>query len=339
MNESIIDEDVHCISVKKTDAERARKILVARKLLGKGYRPKSEKDRVYFPVISLEKAISELEKNSIQTTICNMTFKKSVKTYERLSTIVKSYVTFGDKAVFSYNSKIPIEEYRKAALELLRNNKRIKGVFLKISTEGEFRIPKLVHLAGDSSTIVKVKEYGLIFEFDLSKVYYNPRLAEERRRVSMQVKDGEIILDMFCGIGVFPIHIASLRDAFLLANDLNPHAVNYLIKNIELNSKKLKGRIIPVMSDALLLDRFLKPVFDRIIMNNPTSSHLFLKTACSLAKKDTIIHYYRIGRECGDLIAEAEKYASCEIKSLSCRPVLDHGPGKYVYSIDFRIDK
>ncbi|MCE4609479.1 MAG: class I SAM-dependent methyltransferase family protein [Desulfurococcales archaeon] len=332
-------EETYCIAVPKRRANESIKILSASSLLSKYYKIASNEDKVYIPVISIDEALKILLSKGIDAEACFVEFERKEQRMKRLTTLIKSYSVLGDIAVFSYTHKIPVEEYKRAAMELLSNNKNIRAVYLKKETSGEYRTPILIHLAGEKKTVTRVKEYGLLFELDVEKVYYNQRLSGERRRVAEQVKPGEKILDMFAGIGVFPLHIASITSALIVANDINPYAVNYMIKNIELNKKRLLGTIIPMKADAMILDKILREGFDRIIMNNPTMVAQFLPIACKLAGRHAIIHYYRLAKKCEDVEKELTQLGICSIQILCCRKVIDHGPSTHVFSLDLEIKK
>ncbi len=331
--------EVYCIAVPKKQANISIKMLSANSLLSKSYKISSDNDKVYIPVTSLDKALKTLLSIGVRAEECHVGFERKGQRVKRLTTMIKSYSVLGDIAVFSYTHKIPEEEYKRAAIELISNNKNIRSVYLKKETIGEYRTPLLVHLAGEKKTITRVKEYGLVFELDIEKVYYNQRLSSERRRVAEQVRNGERILDMFAGIGVFPLHIASRASALIVGNDINPYAVNFMIKNIELNKKRLLGTIIPMEADAMILDRVLREGFDRIIMNNPTMAKQFLPIACGLVGRQAIIHYYRLATKCEDVEKELEQLGVCSIRILGCRSVIDHGPSKHVFSLDLEIRK
>ncbi|RLF21959.1 MAG: class I SAM-dependent methyltransferase family protein, partial [Thermoprotei archaeon] len=136
-------------------------------------------------------------------------------------------------------------------------------------------------------------EYGLRFKVDVLNTYFSPRLAYEHRRVAEEVRDGEIVVDMFTGVGPFAIHIASLRRCLVYAVDLNPAAYRLLIENIKLNKRNLKGEIIPVNADVRLLAKYIRNIANRVIMNLPEYSHEFVGTALTLLRKEGgVIHYY-----------------------------------------------
>lgn len=70
------------------------------------------------------------------------------------------------------------------------------------------------------------------------------------------LKDGEVLCDMFCGVGPLSVKSAVKRPGLkVLANDLNPEGVACLKENIRLN--KLKGKVLPFNLDARYFLRML----------------------------------------------------------------------------------
>ena len=53
--------------------------------------------------------------------------------------------------------------------------------------------------------IVSVRENGAKFEFDFSKVYWNPRLVTEHQRIVDFLKPGDVLFDVFAGVGPFAV--------------------------------------------------------------------------------------------------------------------------------------
>uniref|UniRef100_A0A915JQ92 tRNA wybutosine-synthesizing protein 2 homolog n=1 Tax=Romanomermis culicivorax TaxID=13658 RepID=A0A915JQ92_ROMCU len=90
-------------------------------------------------------------------------------------------------------------------------------------------------LAGKEQYVTKVKENGLIFELDYSKVFFNPRLGTERERFLDFLQPGDLIYDVFAGVGPFSIQAAVLKRCRVLANDINPDCTRYLERNKKLN--------------------------------------------------------------------------------------------------------
>lgn len=86
---------------------------------------------------------------------------------------------------------------------------------------------------------MQVRENGVTYEFDFSRVYWNPRLSTEHERVVALLKRGDTVLDVFAGVGPFAIP-AARRGCTVLANDLNPESHRWLQHNCKLNKVERK---------------------------------------------------------------------------------------------------
>ncbi|GBP46922.1 tRNA (guanine(37)-N1)-methyltransferase [Eumeta japonica] len=89
-------------------------------------------------------------------------------------------------------------------------------------------------LAGDKNFMVTVKENKCTFEFDFSKVYWNPRLGKEHERILGLLKPNDVLFDVFCGVGPFAIPAAK-KKCKVYANDLNPESFKWLNHNAQNN--------------------------------------------------------------------------------------------------------
>ena len=78
--------------------------------------------------------------------------------------------------------------------------------------KGEFRTRDLEIIAGDDKTETEYKESGCRFIVDVRKAFFSPRLSSERMRISELVNDGEVIVNMFGGIGMFSIIAAKRKN-------------------------------------------------------------------------------------------------------------------------------
>lgn len=177
--------------------------------------------------------------------------------------------------------------------------------------EGEYRTREFEILAGRPTTCTEVIEYGHHFIVDLSRAYFSARLSSERQRILDQTRKNEVILDMFAGVGPFAITLAA-RAAFIVAADLNPHAIGLMIENLSKNRVK---NVLPMLADAHHLPKLLPWKFDRIVMNLPLSGPAFLEDAFLLCRPGGVIHFYslvsedrehssRIQEIGGDVVAE-----------------------------------
>ncbi|MBI3254021.1 MAG: class I SAM-dependent methyltransferase family protein [Nitrosopumilales archaeon] len=175
---------------------------------------------------------------------------------------------------------------------LLEQIKNANTVFCQSSpVEGDFRIRDLEFLAGENKTQTEYKEFGCRFLVDVEKVFFSPRLSTERNRIADLVKDGETVINMFGGIGMFSIMAAKKKKCTVYNIDINPDAAKLCEKNISLN--KLTGNVISLHGDATqIINEKLKGKGDRVLMLLPERSDEFLDSAISAAKKNGIIHYY-----------------------------------------------
>ena len=132
---------------------------------------------------------------------------------------------------------------------LLEQVKSAKSVFYQSSSvEGEFRTRDLEIIAGDDKTETEYKESGCRFIVDVRKAFFSPRLSSERMRISELVNDGEVIVNMFGGIGMFSIIAAKKKKCTVYNIDINPDAAKFCQKNIAIN--KLAGNVISIHGDV-----------------------------------------------------------------------------------------
>tara|TARA_B110001454_G_scaffold53159_1_gene52009 strand:- start:4853 stop:5680 length:828 start_codon:yes stop_codon:yes gene_type:complete len=175
---------------------------------------------------------------------------------------------------------------------LLKEVKTAKSVFYQVSAvEGDFRTRKLEIIAGENNTETEYKEFGCKFTVDVENAFFSPRLSTERERIANLIQDGEVITNMFAGIGMFSIMVAKKKKCTVFSLDINPMASKLCEKNIELN--KLAGNIISINGDASeIIKEQLMDKSDRTLMLLPERSDEFLESAINTTKNGGIIHYY-----------------------------------------------
>lgn len=102
------------------------------------------------------------------------------------------------------------------------------------SIDNIFRNFQIDLLMGDADYQVQVKENGVMFDFDFSTVYWNPRLSSEHERLVKLLKPNDFLYDIFAGVGPFAVPAGKKR-VNVLANDLNPHSFKWLEHNVKKN--------------------------------------------------------------------------------------------------------
>jgi len=211
--------------------------------------------------------------------------------------------------------------------ELLRLHPRCKAVWRDLGKEGMMRRPKVKLIAGRGSVTVH-KENGCLFKFDVTKVMFSPGNQGERMRMAKIVGEGEVVVDMFAGIGYFTIPIAvHARPKRVYAIEINPDSYDFLLENIELNGVK---NVVPILGDSMHVTP--ENVADRVIMGH-IFCHEFLPIAIRAIREDGgILHYHESVPEAvlERPIRRVEK--ACEelgrsVKILNFRKVKNYSPG------------
>jgi tRNA (guanine37-N1)-methyltransferase len=229
--------------------------------------------------------------------------------------------------------------------KLLEQVKTARSVFYQSSSvEGDFRTRDLEIIAGEDNTVTEYKEFGCRFIVDVEKAFFSPRLSTERDRISNLVQDGEIVINMFGGVGMFSIIAAKRKKCTVYNIDINPIATNLCEKNIELN--KLAGKVISIQGDAAkIVEERLKDKGDRVLMLLPERSDEFLSSAISATKSNGIIHYY--SHIHADKKSQAAKNSEKHYQDISpvkseilySKIVRAVGPRYYQTVVDVRITK
>lgn len=308
------------LKVPKRDGEKVKKALIEQGLLVSGLKIARDKTYVYFPV---KEGIPGYD-------TVDITFEKKEKHPESLQKFgLRSFDIIGDIALVDIPEEL--EEEKGKIVTALLARKPIHTVVQRSPVNGEFRTRACQHLGGDQKSETIHTEYGLKFKVDINNVYFNPRLSTERLRVAQKVNPGEVIIDMFCGVGPFSLMIAQYSDAEkIYAIDINPKAVALLKENIKLN--KITN-VIPILGDA---KEEIKRIgnSDRIIMNLPQKSFLFLPEAL---QHSGVIHYYRITADVQgeiDRIIALGNTMDILLTGVQYRTVKSYAPDMELYRID-----
>lgn len=175
---------------------------------------------------------------------------------------------------------------------LLEKVKTAKSIFYQSSpVEGDYRIRRLELLAGEASTETEYKEHGCRFKVDVEKAFFSPRLSTERLRIAELAREGETIINMFGGVGMFSIVAAKKKKCHVYNIDINPDAARLCSENISIN--KLKGTVESIEGDASeVIESRLQGSGDRALMLLPERSDEFLQSAIKSLKPGGTLHYY-----------------------------------------------
>lgn len=181
----------------------------------------------------------------------------------------------------------------KSDLEKLKDKFHVESIIKLGNIHGQLREPTVEVLLGDTTETIH-KENGCLFKLDLSKVMWSKGNTNERMRIAKLVGDGELVLDMFAGIGYFSIPIgvhANPKNIYSI--ELNPNSYNFLKTNIELNHINQKAgyeKMLPILGDCRVKASEYKA--DRIIMGYVRTTHEFLPSAINSLNPGGILHYH-----------------------------------------------
>jgi tRNA (guanine37-N1)-methyltransferase len=301
-------KDAPAVLVQNRMLEETLRMLRKMQLLDNGLKFSRDAERTFIPLLhqlsSQDVSVLRNECGDIEVTRAtfqeNETQPKSLQELIReelprdlLSNLPRSFDVIGDIAIIELPDSL--KPFAPAIGNgTLKLNPRLRLVLMKSSDiSGEYRTRTFEPIAGTGASMTVYHEFSCSYRLDVSRVYFNPRLSHERRRVAEEVKDGEHVVDMFAGVGPYSILIAKTRPHSTIHSiDLNPEAIKYLKENVLLN--KVANRVIPLQGDArLFATKGLSGIADRVIMNLPSDAINFLDAACQLLKRDGgTLHYY-----------------------------------------------
>uniref|UniRef100_A0A8C0EM93 tRNA(Phe) (4-demethylwyosine(37)-C(7)) aminocarboxypropyltransferase n=1 Tax=Bubo bubo TaxID=30461 RepID=A0A8C0EM93_BUBBB len=132
---------------------------------------------------------------------------------------------------------------------------------------------------------------GIRYTFDVTKCMFSPGNITEKLRVASLPCSGEVLVDLYAGIGYFTLpYLVHAAAAFAHACEWNGHAVEALRRNLALNG--VRDRCHIHHGDSRQLE--LRDVADRVNLGLIPSSEEGWPVACRVLKKDTggVLHIH-----------------------------------------------
>ncbi|MCD6341158.1 MAG: class I SAM-dependent methyltransferase family protein [Desulfurococcales archaeon] len=335
-----------CVRVHKRECSQVLRILKSAGVVRADLKLKRDNVFVEIPVSSADVSkLSELMPDT-RWELCEdefeeisrgLTYKdllKSVLPEEVIRELPRSYSIIGDIAVIHLPEEL-LAYGSKVASAIMNVAKNVKVVYAASGVAGEYRLMNLVHLGGERRSWTIHKEYGIRIYVDVKKAYYNPSLSEEHRRIARKVRDGEVIIDLFAGVGPFALHILTSRRCRVYVVDINPDAILCFLKSIELNRREIVGEFVAVIGDALKLAEVLRDeCADRIIMNLPHKAPEYIPEVITKVKVGGILHVYCVARSRNEASKYVLGFAESRGSIREVVKVLDYAPFKYIYRVD-----
>jgi len=289
---------VRCVRAKREEAEKTRQALAKASALDNGFVPGRDEKFVYFPLKQGSKAkFATVQKKLVKREEFGKPLAAELEgklSENEAEALVGGFDIVGDIAVLEIPPELEGRE-RMIADAVLKIHHNLKVVAKKMGgTSGEFRIRPVKVIAGERRTGTIYKEGGCLFELDLNKTYFSPRLGTERGRLVELAKPGECVLVPFAGVGPFAIRIGKAQpSASVVGIELNPDAAKFFEGNVARNRC---GNVECVKGDVgKLLPGKYEGWADRAAMPLPKDASGFLANVIPCLKRGGVLHYYSFG--------------------------------------------
>ncbi|KAJ7310523.1 hypothetical protein JRQ81_007445 [Phrynocephalus forsythii] len=154
-----------------------------------------------------------------------------------------------------------------------------------------FRTPTVTLLLGEDGWVEHV-DNGIRYVFDVTRCMLSPGNITEKLRIASLQCTGEVVVDLYAGIGYFTLpYLVHAGAAFVHACEWNPHAVEALQKSLRLNS--VQDRCHVHVGDNKKLQ--LWDVADRVNLGLIPTSEAAWPVACQVLRKDIggILHIHQ----------------------------------------------
>ncbi|MEE6513043.1 hypothetical protein FKM82_020468 [Ascaphus truei] len=129
------------------------------------------------------------------------------------------------------------------------------------------------------------------YSFDVTKCMFSAGNVAEKQRVASLCCSGEVVVDLYAGIGYFTLpFLVHAGASFVHACEWNPHAITALRQNLELNGVSEKCQIHEGDNRQLPL----RDVADRVNLGLIPTSEPGYPVACKVLRKDTggVLHIH-----------------------------------------------
>lgn len=238
--------------------------------------------------------------------------------------------------------KIPpeLEEEKATIAEAYAGELGVKTVLRDLGIEGDLREPNVELLYG-TQTETTHKENGILFRLDCARLMFSSGNVDERIRMASIAGEGEVVVDMFAGIGFFSLPMAvHSKPGKIYALELNPVAFDYLRQNIQLNHAE--DIINPVLGDNRGFE--YENIADRIVMGFLEDTHRYLSKALDILKHEGgVIHYHEkcpnelLGTRPLERVRQAVEKNGYAMELMGLKNVKSYAPGVSHVVLDVRV--
>ncbi|GET85508.1 hypothetical protein, conserved [Leishmania tarentolae] len=201
-----------------------------------------------------------------------------------------------------------------------------------------------------SPTFTEHVENSVIYSFDVSRVMFSSGNTTERMHFGTVAAAGEVVVDMFCGIGYFTLPLAMHGNVKAIhALEKNPDSIEFLKLNAVLN--KVDHLIHPLCGDNREVGEELLGKCDRVLMGYIPTCKSFLPRAASFLKRNEagrhsgIVHYHFLADKlCAeqealrDVQDELGEEVAAFIRVIDIRCVKSYAPKRFHFVADLAFE-
>ncbi len=206
---------------------------------------------------------------------------------------------------------------------------------------GDWRVPDAERIAG-GDTRTEVLENGVRYAFDAARIMFSEGNRRERARVGELVEPGEVVVDLFAGIGYFALAAAREgRASLVYACEANPESYRCLEANAARN--RVARRLRPLLGDNRSAG-IPRGCADRVFLGLLPSALPWVDRALELVRPEGgWLHVHSIVGARGG-IAEAVSRTVAQVVAAGGtvveargREVKPYGPGRLHAVVDVRV--
>ncbi len=324
------------VRVKEEEAENVRQKLLSDGILDKTRKLVKRNGFIDIPVTDSRGGIGLVEQETPEFYIPKKTLGSilDIPLHEK-ELLPSGWQLLGDVIIITLREKL---ETRKndIAKALLSMYPGCRTVLLDRGISGQMRQPMREMIAGDNTETIH-RENGCLFKLDAMQIMYSQGNLAERKRMS-KLGNGEIVVDMFAGIGYFSIPMAvHSKPLKIISIEINPVSAGFLRENIRLN--RVEKIIEPVEGDCALVTP--RGIADRVIMGY-LDAHQYLEHGIRALVHDGIIHYHEAVPEAVEQrpvnrIVETAGKLGRKVEIIEARRIKKYSPGVWHVVVDAKI--
>jgi len=324
------------VRVSVDDAETVRKELLSKGAIDKTRKLVKRDGLIEIPVTDLAVEFPVIEQEEPEFYIPKKTLGSilDIPLHEK-KLLPSGWQILGDVIIVTLHKELEPRKYG-IAQALLSMYPGCRTVLLDRGIGGRMRLPIREIIAGDNTETIH-RENGCQFKLDAMQIMYSQGNLAERKRMS-KLGNGEIVVDMFAGIGYFSIPMAvHSRLLKIYAIEINPVSFGYLRENIRLN--RVENIIEPVEGDCVLFTP--EGIADRVIMGY-FDAHPYLEKGIGALVHGGILHYHEAVPEAVEdrpvkRIIESAGKLGRKVEIIEAHRIKKYSPGVWHVVVDAKI--